>query len=148
MAVLNHIHKAYFNTKGAPSHFNVSHDMKRALRDSQVKDGLLTALAPGGTASLYLLENDSKIHEELKELIISYTSEPEGNRPQRKSGSGALESHLRASFLPKSVSIPVQDFQLSMSAWQELVVFDFDSKSTRLEVIIQVFGEGETQKDE
>lgn len=150
-----HVLKAYFNSTKAIDVFNATHDVKRGLRESQVLHGLLTVFSPGSTAGIALLENDPKVHGELKDLISSFVMGGEGAspgaspgaRPVRKSGSGSSEAHLRGALLSQSISIPIKDGKLLMGAWQEVIVFDFDDKIGRREILIHVMGEGEEKKN-
>lgn len=145
-----HVLKAYFNSTKAIDVFNATHDVKRGLRESQVLHGLLTVFSPGSSAGIALLENDPKVHGELKDLISSFVMGSEGAspgaRPVRKSGSGSSEAHLRGALLSQSVSIPIKDGKLLMGDWQEVIVFDFDDKIGRREILIHVMGEGEEKK--
>ncbi|MBX7148273.1 secondary thiamine-phosphate synthase enzyme YjbQ [bacterium] len=142
----NFVLNAYFNTTLQIDSFIVSHDIKRALRESQVLNGLLTIYLPKSAASIILVENDKLIQESLKQLISSFVSDEEGERPQRRSGTGRESSHLRALLLPQTLSIPIKDGKLFLGPWQEVVVYDFDDKIGRREVMIQVMGDGAEEK--
>lgn len=133
---MGYLHRAYFNTTTKIDLLNVNHDLKRALRESGMKDGLLTALTPLDSQGLVLLENDPQIQKAFLEMICSFTDEPEALATRRRSDSGALASHLRAALLQKSISIPVSDGKLMCGHWQELILIDFDQRAKRAEVYI------------
>ena len=137
---------AYLNATKGIDILNTTVDVKRAVRESRVLNGLVTVMLPGSTAGVAVLENDAAIQGELKKLIASLVPDPQGPRPSRKSGSGHAEAHLRAGFLARSVSIPVKDGKLLLGPWQEVLVFDFDDKVGRREVCIHVMGEGAEKK--
>lgn len=133
----------YVNTTVKTDVLLITHDVKRAVRESGVPSGLVTVLIPGATAGLALLENDPKIHEELKKWVETQIPAETGPRPNRRSGTGRSDAHLRAALIGLSLSIPLQDGKLMLGAWQEVVLFDFDdSKVGRREITIQVMGEG------
>ncbi len=132
---------AYFNATSEVDTFNATHDVKRALRDSKATAGIMTVFVPGSTACVTILENDPAIWDSVKEAVISQTEAPQGPRPSRRSGSGHTESHIRAAFFGPSVTIPIQDGKLLLSAWQDVIVFDFDDKGGRREVLIHIMGE-------
>lgn len=140
------IHHAYFNTTEAVDTFNATHDIKRVLRDSPIKDGLLTVFVPSTVAGVVVLENDPQIQEEYKKLLLSFVEEPSAARPPRRSGTGTTSVHLRAALLPQSVSIPVIAGKSCLGPWQEVIVYDFDSRVGRLEVVMQLLGEGGGEK--
>jgi len=133
----------YVNTTVKTDVLLITHDVKRAVRESGVPSGLVTVLIPGATAGVALLENDPKIHEELKKWVETQIPAETGPRPNRRSGTGRSDAHLRAALIGLSLSIPLQDGKLMLGAWQEVVLFDFDdSKVGRREITIQVMGEG------
>ncbi|KAB2837042.1 hypothetical protein F9K50_11535 [bacterium] len=133
----------YVNTTVKTDVLLITHDVKRAVRESGVPSGLVTILIPGATAGVTILENDPKIHEELKKWVETQIPSESGTRPSRRSGSGRNDAHLRAALIGLSVSIPLQDGKLMLGAWQEVVLFDFDdNKVCRREITIQVMGEG------
>lgn len=141
-----HVLNAYLNTSKDVDILNVTHDVKRALREANIQNGLITVYVPGTTAGVVILENDPAVHEDLKKLVTSFVPDSGGIRPQRKSGSGRVEAHLRAAFLTSSVSIPVKDGRLLLGPWQEVVVIDFDDKVGRREVTVHVMGEAPEKK--
>ncbi|MCC6272438.1 MAG: YjbQ family protein [Deltaproteobacteria bacterium] len=133
----------YVNTTAKTDVLLITHDVKRAIRESGVPSGLVTVLIPGATAGVALLENDPKIHEELKKWVETQIPAETGPRPNRRSGTGRNDAHLRAALIGLSLSIPLQDGKLMLGAWQEVVLFDFDdNKVGRREITIQVMGEG------
>lgn len=134
---------AYFNSTRNIDIHNLTHDVKRALRDSGVNDGLMTIFIAGGTAGVCLLENDSALQEEFKELVSEFVPEEgEKARVKRRSGSGGNIAHLRSQFLSPSLSIPIESGRLFLGPWQDVVVYDFDDQSSRREVLIHVLSEG------
>lgn len=133
--------KAYFNTSSKTDAVLVSHDVKRALQESQVSFGLIHLQLPLSTAAFCLLENDPTIIQGYKEFIEKQIPEIQGPRPSRKSGTGHIHAHLRAQFLQSNICLAVANAQLQIGPWQDIFVFDFDDKIGRKEFLIHVLGE-------
>ncbi len=127
-----HLHKAYLNTTQEIDTLNATHDLKRALRDSQIVDGVVVVFLPAGGAGVLILENNQSIRDGIKKMILSLVSRE--------------EAPLISAFCPPSVTIPLKEGKLMMGAWQEVWVFDFEKKTGRREVLIQVMGEGAPKK--
>ena len=121
-----YLHHAYLNVTQGVDLLNASADVGRALRESQVVNGLLTVFIPQGGAGVVLLENKPALQAEFKELIVSF----------------ADKAHLRGALLSSSVGIPIKDGKLLLGPWQEVIIFDFDEKVGRREVLLHVMGEG------
>lgn len=132
----------YVNSTAKTDIHLITHDVKRAVRESEIKNGTLTLLIPGATAGVALLEEDPKIHEAYKEWVENQIPEGQGKRPNRRSGTGKASAHLRAALIGLSLTLPVQDGRLMTGSWQEIVLYDFDDKIGRREITIQILGDG------
>src|SRR5712691_6217365 len=69
---------------------------------------------------------------------------PSGGGGQAKSGGLAVlngHSHVRASLLGPSVTVPFADGRLLLGTWQQIVLVDFDNRPRRREVVVQLSGE-------
>lgn len=132
----------YVNSTAKTDIHLITHDVKRAIRESEIQNGTLTLLIPGATAGVALLEEDPKIHEAYKEWVESQIPDSEGSRPNRRSGTGKASAHLRAALIGLSLTLPVQDGKLMTGSWQEIVLYDFEDKIGRREITIQILGDG------
>jgi len=56
-------------------------------------------------------------------------------------GDGNGHSHVRASLLSASLTVPFMNKRLSLGTWQQIVLLDFDNRSRSREMIVQVIGE-------
>jgi len=139
---MNFVRNYYVTTTQKTDILLVTHDVRRAVRESNIASGLVTVFIPGSTAGVAILENDPKIHEEYKKWVEGQIPEAGGPRPNRRSGSGRNEAHLRAALIGVSVSIPLMDGKLMIGAWQEVVLYDFDDgKVGRREITVQIVGD-------
>ncbi len=50
-------------------------------------------------------------------------------------------SHVRASLLGPSLTVPIIDRQLQLGTWQQIVLIDFDTRARQRKIIVQVVGE-------
>ena len=56
-------------------------------------------------------------------------------------GDGNGHSHVRASVLGPSLTVPFSDGSPLLGTWQQIVLVDFDNRSRARRVIIQIIGE-------
>jgi secondary thiamine-phosphate synthase enzyme len=50
-------------------------------------------------------------------------------------------SHVRASLLGPSLTVPIVDGKLTLGTWQQIVLIDFDTRPRNRQVICQIIGE-------
>ncbi len=58
-------------------------------------------------------------------------------RPHDDNGS----SHVRASLMGPSISVPFSDGQLTLGTWQQVAFCDFDTRPRSRKLVVQVIGE-------
>jgi len=58
-----------------------------------------------------------------------------------KWGDGNGFSHVRASFVGPSLTVPFIDSRLKLGTWQQIVFVDFDNRSRSRTVLLQFIGE-------
>ncbi|HEX9667506.1 MAG TPA: YjbQ family protein, partial [Thermodesulfobacteriota bacterium] len=56
-------------------------------------------------------------------------------------GDGNGYSHIRASLLGPSLTVPFSSSKLLLGTWQQIVLIDFDNRPRTRRVVIQVLGE-------
>jgi len=56
-------------------------------------------------------------------------------------GDGNGFSHVRASILGPSLTVPFTNKSLVLGTWQQIVVVDFDNRPRSREIVLQIMGE-------
>ena len=62
-----------------------------------------------------------------------------GMRKMWHDGNG--HSHVRASLVGPSLSVPFNDQQLMLGTWQQIVLMELDTRSRERNLILQIIGE-------
>jgi secondary thiamine-phosphate synthase enzyme len=58
----------------------------------------------------------------------------------RRWGDGNGYAHVRAAFLKPSLTIPIEQGQLLLGTWQQIVLLDFDNRPRQRQIRGQVLG--------
>lgn len=135
--------RIYLNSSAQIDLFTITHDVHRVVSEAGIKNGLVTVVVPLSDGGVTVLENDPAIHRALRDLIVQLVPEQVGKRPDRRSKTGPLYAHLRALLLGSTLTCPIIAGALGLGHWQEIVVYDFDTRVARRECIIHVIGDGE-----
>jgi secondary thiamine-phosphate synthase enzyme len=56
-------------------------------------------------------------------------------------GDGNGHSHMRASLLGSSLTIPFVEGSLTLGTWQQVIYIDFDIRPRQRELVVQMMGE-------
>ena len=88
------------------------------------------------------LENEVEERtKDLKEAFSRILPENIAYAHNEKWGDGNGHSHIRASILGPSLSIPISSSNLIIGTWQQIVLVDFDNRPRNREIILQIVGE-------
>ncbi len=138
--------KGYVNVSSETDSIVITPDIKKLAAECNLSFGFIQVFVPNATSGITILENDPKIYEELKKRLEKQVPPSTEKRPERRSGTGKNEAHLRAQLIGHSVLIPFAEGKLQIGPWQEVVFFDFDDKVSRREFFILASGEGAAKK--
>jgi secondary thiamine-phosphate synthase enzyme len=110
------------------------------VKRTGVAAGLLTLFVPGSTAALTTIEFESGVVNDLRAAIQRLFPQDIPYEHDRRWGDGNGYAHVRAAFLKPSLSIPVEDGQLLLGTWQQIVLLDFDNRPRSRRLRGQVMG--------
>lgn len=112
-----------------------------AVARSGLKAGIVTVFVPGSTAGVTTMEFEPGAVEDLQRWFEEAIPAAREYRHNLRWGDQNGHSHLRASLLGPSLTVPFQDRRLLLGTWQQIVLVDFDVRPRRREIIVQIIGE-------
>jgi secondary thiamine-phosphate synthase enzyme len=105
---------------------------------SGAADGQATAFVRGSTAAITTMEYEpGGVHDlqMLLDRLIPADGDYEHNRLNHDTNSHA---HQRASIVGASEAVPIQQGDLALGTWQQLVLIDFDDRPRERTVVVQI----------
>jgi len=120
---------------------DITPDVQGCVEKSGVRNGLVTVGVAGSTASVTTIEYESGVVEDLRRAIERIAPVQLAYEHDERWGDGNGYSHVRAALLGPSVSVPCRDGRLVLGTWQQIVLCDFDNRSRRRDVYVQIMGE-------
>jgi len=114
--------------------------VNETVKDSGLKAGIACIFVPHTTAAVFITENEPGLRSDLIRSMERVF--PKGSGYAHDSGGdGNGHSHIRASTLGQSVSIPFNDASLDIGNWQSIVLMELDNSGRPRKLIIQLVGE-------
>jgi len=128
-------------THGNAETVNITPRLFEALEDTELKNGVLTVFVPGATGALTTVEFEPGLIQDLKELWEQIIPSSKTYNHNRAWGDVNGHSHIRASLLGPSLSIPFSTCEFTLGTWQQVVFSDFDNRSRSRKLVLQFIGE-------
>jgi secondary thiamine-phosphate synthase enzyme len=111
------------------------------LASHRLQDGLLNVFVPGSTAGLTTIEYEPGLVEDFSRFMEKVAPSNVPYNHDRRWGDGNGFSHVRASLLGPSLTVPFSAGRLNLGAWQQVVLVDFDNGPRNRAVLLQFMGE-------
>jgi len=129
------------STRGFGDLIDITKQVADIVFGSGVKEGIVTVFVAGSTAGVTTIEYEAGAIKDFQEMMERLVPQDIDYHHNAKWGDGNGFSHIRASLLGPSLTVPIDDRELVLGTWQQIVVVDFDNRPRKREVIIQVMGE-------
>lgn len=129
------------NTKGHTQIVDLTEQLSSCLHESDLTSGNLNVFVSGSTAAVTTLEYEPGLLRDLPEIFEQIA--PVGKRYHHDDTwhDGNGYAHIRASLLGPSLTVPFSNGKLLLGTWQQVVLIDFDNRSRKREIVVQLLGE-------
>ena len=137
-----------FETKAGVEAIDLTDRVEAVVGKSGVRDGLACIFTPSSTSAIITNEFEPGLmKEDIPKALDRLFPEdvPYGHERRWQDGNG--HSHVRATFLGPSVTIPVIDGVVGLGTWQQIAFLELDNKPRRREVIVQIIGDEAKPRD-
>jgi len=133
--------KIRFSTQGNSEVINLTNVAKNYLEGTNLNLGLVNLFIPGATGGLTTMEYEPGLIDDLRKTLQRIVPEEAEYSHNLTHNDRNGHSHIRASLIGPSLSIPFENATLQLGKWQQIVFIDFDNRPRKREVILQIVGE-------
>ena len=118
--------------------YDITTELKRLIKKSNIENGSLSATMIGSTGSLTAIEFEPGVVEDLKRAINKLAPPGQEYEHEKAWHDGNGHSHVQAALLGPSIVLPVRKKQLRLGTWQQVVAINHDNhpRSRTIEVTI------------
>jgi len=128
-------------SRGETDIINITNETQDAVQKSKIKNGIVTVFVPGATGGITTVEYEAGLVKDLKDVFEKIAPRNGEYAHNLKWGDGNGFSHVRASMLGPSLTVPFSDGNLTLGTWQQIIFIDFDNRARTREIILQIMGE-------
>ena len=129
------------DTRGTGQMQNLTDRAQQAIDTSGCTTGIVTVFVAHTTAAVIISEYETGLIEDFPHAIERLVPEAGNFRHNQLNHDDNAHSHIRASILGPSVTVPFVGGSLLLGTWQKIVLIDFDTHPRSRNVVIQVQGE-------
>ena len=129
------------HTKGEGDIVDITEDVSNAVIKTKLKSGIVTVFVRGSTGALTTIEYEPGLLRDLPDMLerIAPRNLPYEHEVRWHDGNG--HSHVRASLIGPSITIPFLSGRLTLGTWQQIIFLELDVRSRSRHLVVQILGE-------
>jgi secondary thiamine-phosphate synthase enzyme len=136
--VVTHVHEV--STSGQGDAHDITKSVAHAVTQSGIRAGVATVFVVGSTAGITTIEFEPGAVHDLHAVFEQLAPRNGEYRHHLRWGDDNGSSHVRAALLGPSIAVPFKDGGLLLGTWQQIALFEFDTRARRREIVIQIVG--------
>jgi secondary thiamine-phosphate synthase enzyme len=135
-------HNLVIPTRGNAELVDLTPELRERLRSGSIREGIVVVHCVGSTGAITTTEFEpGLVNEDFRALFEKLAPEDGTYAHEEMWKDDNGHSHLRASLVGPSVTLPVVGGEPVLGTWQQVVLMDFDTRPRQRPVVLQVMGE-------
>lgn len=138
----SHTEYLTFELPARMAFINITPRIEEAVRQSGIQEGLLLCNAMHITASVFINDDESGLHEDYKKWLEGLA--PFDASPTRyahnRTGEDNADAHMKRQVMGREVVVAITKGKLDFGPWEQIFYGEFDGKRPK-RVLVKVIGE-------
>ena len=119
---------------------NITPQVADAVRESGVKEGLVLVNAMNITASVFINDDESGLHQDFEAWLEGLAPEKPYSRYRHNGYEDNADAHLKRTIMGREVVAAITNGRLDFGTWEQIFYYEFDGKRQK-HVLIKIIGE-------
>jgi secondary thiamine-phosphate synthase enzyme len=131
----------FLRSKGEGDMIDITPETSKVLTESKLRDGIITIFVSGSTAAVTTMEYEPGLKQDFPNMLSRIAPRNMEYQHENMWHDGNGHSHVRASLIGPSLTIPFKNSTLMLGTWQQIVFLEMDVGKRERNVILQMMGE-------
>lgn len=119
---------------------NITPQIEACLRESGITEGLLLCNAMHITASVFINDDESGLHNDFEKWLEKLAPEKPYSQYRHNGYEDNADAHLKRTIMGREVVVAVTEGRLDFGPWERIFYGEFDGKR-RKRVLVKIVGE-------
>jgi len=127
------------NTKNKIEFIRITDEVKKAVFESGVQDGMILVNPMHITSSVFINDNEGGLIKDFREWLEKLAPQKKDYN-HHKTGEDNGFAHLWRTIMGRETVIAISDFELDLGPWEEVFYGEFDGQRDK-RILFKVIGE-------
>lgn len=138
--MLSYREELHFNIPSRRGIVNITSDVQKAVDSSNIKEGLVLINAMNITASVFINDDESGLHEDYEKWLEKLAPEKPYDQYNHNGFEDNADAHLKRTIMGRETVVAITNGKLDFGTWEQIFYFEFDGKREK-RVLIKIIGE-------
>jgi len=120
---------------------DITEQVADAISESGISNGTITVFVSGSTGAITTIEYEPGLVKDFPEMLSRISPDDINYFHEQRWHDGNGRSHVKASLVGPSLTIPFKDGQLLLGTWQQIVFLELDTRARTRTLVLQIIGE-------
>ena len=120
---------------------DITKQVAEAISESGISNGIITIFVSGSTGAITTIEYEPGLVKDFPDLLSRIAPDDINYEHEEMWHDGNGRSHVKASLVGPSLTIPFQDGQLLLGTWQQIIFLELDTRARTRTLVLQIIGE-------
>jgi secondary thiamine-phosphate synthase enzyme len=130
----------WFETSSRREFINITPQIEACLTESGIIEGLCLVNAMHITASVFINDDESGLHQDFEVWLEKLSPEKPYNQYRHNSFEDNADAHLKRTVMGREVVVAVTKGRLDFGPWEQIFYGEFDGMR-RKRVLVKIIGE-------
>ena len=130
----------WFETEQRRQMMNITPEIDKCLRESGIQEGLLLCNAMHITASVFINDDESGLHQDFEVWLEKLAPEKPYSQYRHNGFEDNADAHIKRTLMGREVVVAVTNGKLDLGPWEQVFYGEFDGKR-RKRVLVKIIGE-------
>jgi secondary thiamine-phosphate synthase enzyme len=130
----------YFNTDERVELINITSQVREVLKESEIQEGLCLVNAMHITASVFINDDESGLHQDYKEWLEELAPHEPISQYAHNGFEENADAHLKRQIMGREVVVAVTEGKLDFGPWEQIFYGEFDGRRKK-RVLVKIIGE-------
>ena len=128
-------------SEGENDVIDVTNQLSNIVIESHFEKGIAIIFVSGSTAGVTTIEYEPGLVHDFPAMLSRVVPKNMKYEHDNTWHDGNGHSHVRASLIGPSLTIPIMQGKLTLGTWQQIVILEMDTRPRNRNVIVQIMGE-------
>ena len=120
---------------------DITEQVADAISKSGISNGTITVFVSGSTGAITTIEYEPGLVKDFPEMLSRISPDDINYEHEQRWHDGNGRSHVKASLVGPSLTVPFKDGQLLLGTWQQIVFLELDTRARARTLVLQIIGE-------